>query len=280
MESGSGSPDPLEIRVENLHKSFGSNRVLRGVNLSVQRGEMIAIVGGSGCGKTVLMEHLIGQMRPDEGHVWLADHESPDSGLVDLSKLNDAGMDRLRIHWAVVFQGNGLISGTVEYNISLPLEWVKGLDESEIRQRTRRAIEAVGLNADEILGKTRDELSGGMAKRIAIARALALDPLLIFYDEPTTGLDPENTELIQDLIFKMHQRGSGELRRTSLIITHDKDLLRRLQPRVAMLNEGQVFFDGSYTAFQKSDSPVIRPYFELMPILQQRPVSPLGLGMQ
>jgi len=280
MESGSGNPDPLEIRVENLHKSFDSNQVLRGVNLSVQRGEMIAIVGGSGCGKTVLMEHLIGKMRPDEGRVMLADHESAGSRLVDLSTLDEAGMDRLRIHWAVVFQGNGLLSGTVEYNISLPLEWVKGLDESETRQRTRRAIEAVGLNPDEILAKTCEELSGGMAKRIAIARALALDPLLIFYDEPTTGLDPEHAELIQNLIFETHQKSSGELRRTSLIITHDRDLLRRLQPRIAMLNEGRVFFDGSYTAFQKSDSPVIRPYFELMPILQQGPVPPSGPGMQ
>jgi phospholipid/cholesterol/gamma-HCH transport system ATP-binding protein len=278
VESGSASPEALEIRVENLHKSFADNQVLRGVNLTVQRGEMIAIVGGSGCGKTVLMDHMVGMMRPDEGRVMLADHESSGSPLVDLSALDDAGMDRLRIHWAVVFQGNGLISGTVQENISLPLEWVKGLDESEIRQRARRVIEAVGLNPDEILGKTREELSGGTAKRIAIARALALDPLLFFYDEPTTGLDPENTELIQNLIFETHQKGSGELWRTTLIITHDKDLLRRLQPRIAMLYDGQVFFDGSYAEFQKSGSPVIRPYFELMPILQQRPVPPSGLG--
>jgi phospholipid/cholesterol/gamma-HCH transport system ATP-binding protein len=187
-------------------------------------------------------------------------------------------MDRLRTHWAVVFQGNGLLSGTVEYNLSLPLEWVKGLDERQIRQQTRQVIEAVGLIPDEMLSKTRDELSGGTAKRIAIAKALELKPLLMFYDEPTTGLDPEHAELIQDLIFQTHHKEMGELRRTTLIITHDKDLLRRLQPRIAMLHDGKFFFDGSYTSFQKSDSPVIRPYFELMPILHQRPNSPEAPG--
>jgi ABC-type transporter Mla maintaining outer membrane lipid asymmetry ATPase subunit MlaF len=135
MKTATGEPSPLEIRVENLHKSFGSNEVLRGVDLSVPRGEMIAIVGGSGSGKTVLMQHLICHLRPDQGSVWLADHESPGSSLVDLSKLDEAGMDQLRIHWAVVFQGNGLLSGTVEYNLSLPLEWVKGLDKDQIRVR-------------------------------------------------------------------------------------------------------------------------------------------------
>jgi phospholipid/cholesterol/gamma-HCH transport system ATP-binding protein len=181
-------------------------------------------------------------------------------------------MDQLRIHWAVVFQGNGLFSGTVEYNISLALEFVKGMDEKEAHERSRRAVEAVGLNPDEILGLEREELSGGMAKRVAIARALALKPLLIFYDEPTTGLDPHYAELIQDLIFQTHQKEVGEVRRTSLIITHDKDLLRRLRPRVVMLHDGVVFFDGTYESFQQSDSPVIRPYFDAMPGLQKRPV--------
>jgi phospholipid/cholesterol/gamma-HCH transport system ATP-binding protein len=278
MKTATGEPSPLEIRVENLHKSFGSNEVLRGVDLSVPRGEMIAIVGGSGSGKTVLMQHLICHLRPDQGSVWLADHESPGSSLVDLSKLDEAGMDQLRIHWAVVFQGNGLLSGTVEYNLSLPLEWVKGLDKDQIRERTRKALKAVGLNPEEILSKSRDELSGGMAKRIAIARAVELEPLLMFYDEPTTGLDPENAELIQDLIFQTHQKEKGELRRTTLIITHDKDLLRRLEPRIAMLNNGKFCFDGSYALFQQSDSPEIRPYFELMPILQQRPIPPVAPG--
>lgn len=270
MESASGDV-PVEIYIENLYKSFGDNHVLRGVDLSVGRGEIIAIVGGSGGGKTVLLENMIGQMRPDQGQVWLADHESQNSPLVDLSTLYEAGMDRLRIHWGIVFQSNALLSGTVEENISLALEWVQGLDRSEIRRRTRQAIQDVGLNPDEVLGKKREELSGGMAKRIAIARALALEPLLLFYDEPTTGLDPEHAELIQNLIFQTHEKGKDELPRTTVIITHDKDLLRRLHPRIAMLYDGRVFFDGTYASFEQSDSPVIRPYFELMPVLHQRP---------
>src|ERR1700691_3470846 len=124
-------PLPLEIRVDDLYKSFGTNHVLRGINLSIQRGEMIAIVGGSGSGKTVLLDHLIGQLQPDQGKVWIADHESPDSPLVDLATLDQAGLDRLRIHWAVVFQSNALFSGTVEENIALALQYVQGLDETE-----------------------------------------------------------------------------------------------------------------------------------------------------
>jgi phospholipid/cholesterol/gamma-HCH transport system ATP-binding protein len=264
----------LEIRVEDLHKSFGSNQVLRGVNLSVRRGELIAIVGGSGCGKTVLLEHLIGQMNPDLGSVWLADHESPGAPLVDLSTLDEAGMDRLRIHWAVVFQRNALGSGTVEENISMPLQWVKGYDDIEIRKRVRRAVEAVGLNPDEVLPIMRDELSGGMAKRVAIARALALEPLLIFFDEPTTGLDPEHAKLIQDLIFSTYRPDKDGNRRTTIIVTHDKDLLYRLQPRIILLAEGKVFFDGTHASFEQSVSPVIRPYLELMPILNQQNRTP------
>ena len=115
---------PIEIKVEGLDKSFGSNHVLRGIDLTVHRGEMVAIVGGSGCGKTVLMQHLIGHMHPDKGRVLLADQESEGSPLVDLSTLDEDGMDLLRTHWAVVFQRNALISGTVEENVALPLQLV------------------------------------------------------------------------------------------------------------------------------------------------------------
>ncbi len=265
---------PPEICVEGLHKSFKKNNVLRGVDLSVRRGEIVAIVGGSGCGKTVLLQHLIGQLRPDQGRVRLADHEASGSPLVDLSTLNEEQMDHLRIHWAVVFQRNALTSGTVEENISLPLFWVKDLDEFEAHRRAWNAIESVGLKPVEVLGLKRDELSGGMAKRVAIARALAIEPLLIFFDEPTTGLDPEHAKLIQDLISKQYQTEQDGFRRTTIIVTHDKDLLYRLQPRVVMLHQGKVFFDGPYAQFEKSDSPIIRPYFQLMPVLQLRPIPP------
>jgi phospholipid/cholesterol/gamma-HCH transport system ATP-binding protein len=265
MECGTGGSAALEIRVDNVQKSFGDNHVLRGINLSVERGEMIAIVGNSGCGKTVLLENMIGHMRPEHGRIWLADHESAGSPLVDLSTLGEPGMDRLRNHWAVVFQGNALLSGTAEESISLPLLLVKGFDENETKLRVRRAVVEVGLNPDAILALKRDQLSGGTAKRVAIARALAMEPVLVFFDEPTTGLDPESSQLIQDLIAKTYQTVQDGYHRTTLIITHDKDLLYRLRPRVVMLQEGMVVFDGSYPSFAQSESPSIHPYFELMP---------------
>jgi phospholipid/cholesterol/gamma-HCH transport system ATP-binding protein len=142
---------------------------------------------------------------------------------------------------------------------------VKGFDENETRRRVRRAVEAVGLDPDDILLMKRDQLSGGTAKRVAIARALAMEPLLIFFDEPTTGLDPENSDLIQALISKTSEPVEDGFRRTTLFITHDKDLLYKLRPRVVMLHDGVVFFDGPYSSFAESDSPIVRPYFEPTP---------------
>jgi phospholipid/cholesterol/gamma-HCH transport system ATP-binding protein len=259
------------VLVENLHKSFGRNQVLRGVNLSIRRGEMVAIVGASGGGKSVLLKHLIGVLRPDVGRVCTADHESPGSPLVDLATLDEAGMDRLRRHWAIVFQKNALFSGTVFDNVALGLSDVKGMSDQQIRDRVRQVLESVGLGFDEVAPMDRDQVSGGMAKRVAIARALALDPVLMFYDEPTTGLDPGRSEQIQNLIAEVHGRPAddGE-RRTTIIVTHDTGLLFRLQPRIIMLHEGVVHFDGTAEAFQHSDSPAVRPYLELMPVLQAR----------
>lgn len=263
---------PVEIRIENLYKAFGDRDVLDGINLEVHRGEMTALVGGSGSGKTTLLRHTIGLDRPDKGRVLIADHESQGSPLVDLGTLDAAGMERLQRHWAVVFQGNALLSGmTVAYNIALPLREVQHLNESTIRSRVDQAVREVALDPINDLSLTIDQLSGGMAKRVAIARALALDPILLLYDEPTTGLDPRVSEQIQDLIGAVHHRQTASgFNRTSLLITHDKAMLYRLQPRIVMLDAGHIVFDGSYEAFQNSDSPVTRPYFDLMPRLHQR----------
>ncbi len=267
------TPDfgPVEIRIDGVHKSFNDNEVLRGVSLDIRRGEIVALVGGSGCGKSVLLEHIIGQLSPDLGRVLVADHETEPVRLTDLARVDEDKMDRIRTHWAIVFQRNALFSGTVYENIALWLREVKRLDEDQIAPIARTAVLSVGLDADQVLEKDRDELSGGMAKRVAVARALAMDPILMFYDEPTTGLDPQHAGRIDELICKTHRQGLDlPVPRTTLIITHDKDLLYRLEPRVIMLHEGTVFFDGSYRQFEQSDSPVIRPYFELMPALQQR----------
>ena len=267
-----GAQAPVEIKVDDLHKAFAGRSVLIGVNLTVNRGDCIAIVGGSGCGKTVLLNHILGQLRPDRGHVWVADHSEPDAPLKDLTELNDIESGNIRVHWGVVFQRNALFSGTVLENIALGLRELKGLKPEAILPIAQRSLTAVALASDdEFLARNQEELSGGMAKRLAVARALSMDPLVIFYDEPTTGLDPVSSARIYDLIEKNHVEPAADgTPRTTLIITHDKDLLQRLQPRVIMLHEGRVFFDGPYAAFHDSDSPVIRPYFELMPSLHTR----------
>ncbi len=265
------SNETAEIKLENVHKSFEGRKILNGITVSIRRGEIVAIVGGSGSGKTVLMRHILGHFMPDSGNVLVADHELEGAPLVDLSALDESQLDHLRRHWAVVFQRNALFSGSVYENIALALREVKGLPEDEIQKRATRVLTAVGLNVNSVMQLDRDELSGGMAKRVAIARALALEPLLLFYDEPTTGLDPQMAEQIQNLILENHQQSiSRSDKHTTLIITHDKDLLHRLRPRVVMLHQGKIFFDGTYEAFNQSDSPEVRPYLDRMDSLHYR----------
>jgi len=263
---------PAEVRIESLYKSFDEHAVLCGVNLEVHRGDLLAIVGGSGGGKTVLLKHVLRQMSPDRGRVLVADHERRDGALVDLAALSEDEMDELRRHWAVVFQRNALFSGSVFENIALWFREVKGMSDAEIRPVAVGALNAVGFkDIEALLLRDRDELSGGMAKRVAVARALSMDPVLMFYDEPTTGLDPTHAAQIHRLILDTHARPcrSGTVR-TTVIITHDKDLLLRLEPRVVMLHEGRVFFDGTFKEFEQAASPIIRPYFDVMPILHER----------
>jgi phospholipid/cholesterol/gamma-HCH transport system ATP-binding protein len=262
----------IEIRVENLRKSFGDKVVLDGINLQVDSGELLAIVGDSGGGKSTLLRHLTGHFQPDRGRVLMADHESSGSPLVDLATLDDSGMDRLERHWGVVFQQNGLIAGSSTYdNIALPLRVVQGLAEDVIRQRVNDAVAAVGLDVNRDEELQIDELSGGMAKRVAIARALAIDPILMLYDEPTTGLDPSRAYQIQDLIEAVHKRPAASgIVRTTVLITHDKELLLRLQPRVVMLEAGRIVFDGLFENFESSNLPAIQPYIKSMPSLHSR----------
>ena len=156
---------------------------------------------------------MIGRHQPDRGRVLVANHDLEGTPLVDLALLDDEGMDQLRIHWAVVFQGNALFSDTVFKNIALWLREVKTLDRREIRRRARAAVTAVGLDPGTVLGKQREVLSGGMAKRVAVARAVAMKPTLVFYDEPTTGLDPGNAS--QRRWRRTGLRHQGTTRRTT-----------------------------------------------------------------
>lgn len=260
---------PPEIRITGLHKAFGEHKVLQGIDLTVFSGDVLAIVGGSGCGKTVLLNHILDQLSPDAGNIELADHNLDGAPLVCLAAMEAQERDRLHQHWGMVFQRNALFSGSVLDNIALWLREICDMDDADIEPIARRVLDAVALpNDDAFLNSEAEALSGGMAKRLAVARALAMNPIVIFYDEPTTGLDPVSAGQIQDLIADTHlQPRAGEPARTTVIITHDKDLLRRLEPRVVMLYEGRVFFDGSFAEFESSDSPIVRPYFDLMPAL-------------
>lgn len=264
----------VEIRIEDLHKRFNSLTVFSGVDLEIYRGEIVALVGGSGAGKTVLLDHMVGLLKPDRGRVLIADHSRRGEPLVDLARIGTGDLDRVRKHWALVFQKNALFSGTVFQNIALWLKENTDLDASAIYARVRESLDAVGFEGDDsILTKRRGELSGGMAKRVAVARAIAMRPAIIFYDEPTTGLDPQNAAKIHELICSTHDRAwEAGGTQTTLVITHDKDLLHRLRPRIVMLHDGRVFFDGPYGKFEKSDSEIIRPYFELMPILNRQTI--------
>ncbi len=263
---------PVEFLVEGLAKAFGDKQVLRGIDLTVRQGDVVAIVGGSGCGKTVLLNHILGQLAPDTGRVWVVNHERPEAPLVDIARVDDLELAQVHRHWGVVFQRNALFSGSVLDNIALWLAEVRGLDDDQVLPIAQAALRAVSLPADAAFLATGSEsLSGGMAKRLAVARALAMDPTVMFYDEPTTGLDPTSTMQIQDLIGVTHAASApGNTPRTTLIVTHDKDLLVRLRPRIVMLHEGRVSFDGGFDAFQASASPIIRPYFDLMPALHVR----------
>jgi phospholipid/cholesterol/gamma-HCH transport system ATP-binding protein len=241
-ESGSAdrADQPL-IHVENLHVQFGRQHVLRNVSLSVPRGQTLAIIGESGCGKTVLLKSIIGLIRPTSGRVFFDGQ--------DLSTLSDKELTRQRIRFGYVFQNAALFDSlTVAQNIAFPLRQHFSYTDTEIRDIVRDRLEEVGLS-DAIVAKKPAELSGGMRKRVGLARALAMNPEVLLYDEPTTGLDPIMTDVINQLIIRTRDHKHV----TSIVVTHNMETIRKVPDRVVMLyplprlgrDEPQVLFDGS-----------------------------------
>lgn len=244
--------------------------MLDDINFEVVRGQIVAIVGGSGSGKTVLLHLLAGLLPASGGKVLVADHSQEGSPLVDLAGIDEERRDDVRMHWAMVFQKNALFSGSVRDNVALLLREHTDMGEGEIEARVRESLGAVALDVESVIHKDRDELSGGMAKRVAIARAIAIDPAVIFYDEPTTGLDPVISAHIHELVWSTHLTPRAGQPRTTIVVTHDKDLLRRLRPRVIMLLGGRVCFEGEYEAFASVADGPPHDYLRAMPVLHGR----------
>jgi phospholipid/cholesterol/gamma-HCH transport system ATP-binding protein len=232
------------ITVRHLQKSFGSKVVLRGVNIHIKDGETAAIVGESGCGKSVLLKLLIGLLEADEGTITIDDTE--------ITSANEHDIYAIRRHIGFLFQSAALFdSMTVKDNIILSLFESGIRDHNILNSTAQKAIAMVKL--DGILEKKPSELSGGMKKRVGLARALASNPRYMFYDEPTTGLDPVTSDQIDDLIRDLTQT----LNVTSLIVTHDLFTVKHIAQRVIFLNTGTVYFDGSSSEFLQSTDPVI-----------------------
>jgi phospholipid/cholesterol/gamma-HCH transport system ATP-binding protein len=232
------------IELIDVHKSFGKQHVLRGVHLDIEDGKTTVIIGKSGGGKSVLLKHIIGLLQPDSGQVLI-------DGF-DITKLNDKGLNEIRKKFGMLFQEAALFdSMTVGENVAFPLREHTKLKEGEIREIVADRLKAVGLTGIE--QKLPSELSGGMRKRVGLARAIALHPQIVLFDEPTTGLDPVMTEAINQLIMETQNK----LHLTCVVISHDLGSIFKISNKIAMLYEGEIIAYGTPDEIKSSPNPVI-----------------------
>lgn len=242
-------PGETMISVHDLHKTYGGRQVLKGINLEIRRGETMVIMGGSGCGKSTLLRHIIGQTKPDKGRVIFMGH--------DLSTLDEEGLDKIRLKFGMLFQSAALFDSlTVGENVAMPLKEHTNLDASVISIVVKMKLELVGLTGFEHLMPSM--LSGGMRKRVGLARAIVMDPEVVFYDEPTAGLDPVMTAVVDKLIMDL----SKKLHITSIVVTHDMKSVFRIADRIAMLHRGEVLALGTPEEILKAANPVLRQFVE------------------
>jgi phospholipid/cholesterol/gamma-HCH transport system ATP-binding protein len=246
------------IKVTGLRKSFRGQPVLRSVDLEVPDGSITIIIGRSGEGKSVFLKHLLGLLHPDSGRIEI--------GGQDVTGLRGRALDEVRKRYGVVFQGGALFdSMTCRENVAFPLREKLRLSGAAIVKRTDAALEQVGLSA--VGDKYPEEVSGGMRKRVAIARALATEPEIIFFDEPTTGLDPVLVNTIHHLILDLHRR----LRFTALMVSHEIPEIFEIADRVGMLHEGRILEVGPPAAIQASQNPVVQQFIRGEPDAHARP---------
>ncbi|MBI5188315.1 MAG: ABC transporter ATP-binding protein [Nitrospirae bacterium] len=235
------------IEIINLHKSFGKKHVLRGVNLKVERGESMVVIGGSGSGKSVLIKHIIGILKPDEGKVLIDG--------IDIATLKENELYEVRKKFGMLFQMSALFDSlSVWENVGFALMRHKKMNEKEVRPLAIEKLKLVGLVGVEDLMPS--ELSGGMKKRVGLARAIAHEPEILLYDEPTTGIDPILADAINELIIEMKQHLSV----TSIAITHDMNSAYKIADRIAMLYEGSIIETGTPDEIKNTQNPVVKQF--------------------
>lgn len=241
------SSNSVSIRIEDLHKAFGDKKVLRGVDLQIRKGESIAVIGASGTGKSVLIKHIIGLLKPDSGRILIDG--------IDVSSLDQAELNEFRSRFGMLFQGGALFDSlTVFENVAFPLRHRTRMKESAIRNRVMELLEMTGMQ--DWVDKWPAELSGGMKKRVGLSRALAINPSIMLYDEPTTGLDPVMGGIIDKLIVKTRDH----FRVTSITITHDMRSAARIANRIAMLYKGKVIQAGTPEEIKDSRLPEVKEF--------------------
>jgi phospholipid/cholesterol/gamma-HCH transport system ATP-binding protein len=239
----------LKIEFRHIRKSFDDNHVLRDVNFEVGSGETLAVIGRSGSGKSVILKHMVGLVKPDAGQV-LVDGE-------DITPLHERELFRVRKKFGFLFQSAALLDSlTVGENVGLPLRELHTCREDEVAGIIAEKLGMVGLTGIEDLMPV--ELSGGMRKRVGLARAIVMEPEIILYDEPTTGLDPVTSDTINELILRLQDR----LSITSVVVTHDMASIRKVADRVSMLHEGVIVFTGTVAELDTTDNPIVRQFVE------------------
>jgi phospholipid/cholesterol/gamma-HCH transport system ATP-binding protein len=241
------------IEVRDLWKSFGENQVLKGIDVSIPRGTTYVVLGGSGSGKTVLMKHVIGLLKPDRGTVTVDG--------VEISRLGGKALTEARQRFGMVFQGAALFdSMTVFDNVAFPLRERRGgrVSADDARRRVIEKLAVVDLG-EEVLERWPAQLSGGMRKRVALARALVSDPQVVLYDEPTTGLDPITTEYVDDMIVNAKER----LGITSMVISHDIASAFKVADRLAVLYDGRIAAEGTPAEVRRSEDPFVKRFLSM-----------------
>lgn len=238
------------LEIQNLYRRFGTQQVLKGIDLKIQDGEITVIIGGSGAGKSVLLKHLIGLERPDQGHILIDG--------VDMTALTGEERKKMRMNFGMLFQDGALFDSLNVYeNISFPVrEHQPWVSEEEIARRVAEKLAQVGLSGIE--KKMPSELSGGMRKRVGLARAIVLNPKIIIYDEPTTGLDPISSHAIDDLIVETQKSLGG----MTIVISHDIRATLRIANKIAMLHDGRIVAEGTPKEIYNHSDPIVRTFLD------------------